>query len=355
MGWVRAETEMGSVAINAEIGNLRELCFVSGERRIEPLHTAHWVGGGEIPDDIASVEQDLAGDFFCAPFGQSDLVDAPPHGWSANSHWTITRLEPDEVALSLDTSVMGASIHKALRLSRNAPLLYQTHTIDGGQGSLTVAHHPMVHVTGRGRLFASPKRAALSPDTPLEPGRNALACPARTTDMRTFPASDGRSIDLSHLPIARSCEDFVTLVEDKASLLGWTAVLREEEDDIVFFLKDPRVLPVTMLWHSNGGRDYAPWNGRHIGVLGIEDGCTAGAAGHKAALTSNAISREGVATALPLGAPIYIRHVIGAVPRPEGWTDVADIRLSDAALILIASDGAELQLPFDPGFFAEAS
>ncbi len=353
MGWVRADTKMGSVALDAEIGNLRELCFLIGNRQIEPLHTAHWVGTDNVPKDVAPVERQLAGDFFCAPFGTSDVEVAPPHGKSANSHWSITELAADKIELTLDTPIMGAEISKVLRISDAAPILYQTHRLTGGEGSLTVAHHPMVRLSGAGRLSVSAKRAALSPEAPLETGRNALACSARTSDLAAFPASNGETVDLTVLPIASASEDFVTLVEDTGSKLGWSAIVRDNEDDIVFFLKDPCVLPVTMLWHSNGGRDYAPWSGRHNGVVGIEDGCAAGVSGHRAALKPNPVSGEGVPTALPLGGTIDIYHAIGAVPRPKGWDRIADIRVSGPTLSLIDDRGETITLPFDPAFFAE--
>ena len=38
-----------------------------------------------------------------------------------------------------------------------------------------------------------------------------------------------------------------------------------------FALKDPRILRKTVLWISNGGRHYPPWNGRHINVMGLEE------------------------------------------------------------------------------------
>ena len=352
MDWLRAETEFGAVALDATIGNLRELSFQSEGRRITPLHTAHWVGT-DLADNIPPVERSLAGDFFCAPFGLADVEPAPPHGWSANSNWTPVRLEQDRIELRLDTLVMGAKITKTVRLSPDAPLLYQTHALNEGEGALTVAHHPLVRLSGHGRLSCSPKRAALTPDVPLEAGRTALACPARAEDLTHFPARRIGTIDLTQLPIAQGCEDFVTLVEDAGSDLGWTAIVREVERDIVFVLKDPDVLPVTMLWHSNGGRDYVPWDGRHTGVLGIEDGCAAGACGHKASLAPNSISLEGVATALSLGDPHSIRHVIGAVACPEDWARVADIRQNGAMLILTEEKGAEMHLPFEPGFFTE--
>ena len=51
---------------------------------------------------------------------------------------------------------------------------------------------------------------------------------------------------------------------------------------MALMLKNPAQLPVTMLWFSNGGRSYAPWNGRHRDVLGVEDGCTWSLYGHAA-------------------------------------------------------------------------
>ena len=302
---------------------------------------------------MAPVERHLSGDFFCAPFGLADVECAPPHGWTANSGWSVTQQTATTLTMTLDRKVLGATISKTLRLSDTAPILYQTHIMDGGEGSLTAAHHPMVRIKGRASLSTSPKRACISPATPLETGRNALACPARSADLRQFPCSKGGRIDLTELPIAQGCEDFITLIEGENSTLGWTALVREEEDDILFFLKDARVLPVTMLWHSNGGRDHAPWNGAHTGVIGIEDGCAAGSSGHRAALEDNPIAREGVATALPLGGRIFIRHAIGALSCPTEWRRIAKIELLDDHLLLTDDGSEELPIPFDSSHFTE--
>ena len=62
------------------------------------------------------------------------------------------------------------------------------------------------------------------------------------------------------------------LVEAPGSELGWAAAMRDDAADILLSLKNPADFPVTMLWLSNGGRDYPPWNGRNVGVLGIEEG-----------------------------------------------------------------------------------
>src|SRR5690606_31363163 len=105
------------------------------------------------------------------------------------------------------------------------------------------------------------------PDTPLEPdpgrGRSTLQYPARFTDLAAVPLAGGGHADLREYPPAERHEDFVMLVEAPGASLGWAAALRRDEGDIFLSLKNPAQLPVTMLWFSNGGRDYAPWNSRH--------------------------------------------------------------------------------------------
>lgn len=353
--WLTRETGGHRLAVDPAQGNLRALSFSRESRRLAPLATAPWVGtDAPMQADLPAVERNLAGDFLCAPFGASDAEPAPPHGWPANGAW---REAPGtDLTMVLERAVMGARIAKRLRLAADAPLLYQEHLVDGGAGGLTLAHHPMVRLGGAGRLTCSPKRAALTTAPPLEPGRNRLACPAEAADLSAFPAEGGRTVDLGALPIGTGTEDFVILVEAADSLLGWTAITRAQEDDIVFFLKDPAVLPVTMLWHSNGGRDYAPWSGRHTGVLGVEDGIAAGALGHAAALGDNPIARCGVPTFLPLGAGRRhrIAHLTGAIPRPGGWTAVADIARDGDLLRLTDASGDVRELPFDGAFLTGA-
>jgi hypothetical protein len=357
-GWLRIASAAGTAAVDPAIGNLRVLAFEADGRMLEPLNTAWWVGdpAAVIPEGTAPVEQSLAGDFFCAPFGGGDIEPAPIHGWPANSRWRPLETGRDALRLRLERPVFGATIEKRIRLAPDAPLLYQEHLITGGEGGLTVAHHPMVRLRGGGTLSVSPKRAILTPDTALEPGRNRLACPAEGHDLAAFPGADGAPVDLTRMPIGERHEDFVTLVEAAGNPLGWTAVLRDAEDDIVFFLKDPAVLPVTMLWQSNAGRDRAPWGGRHTGVIGVEDGCAAGAAGHRAALGDNAVARTGVATCLALapGSSHRIAHVTGAVARPDGWRRVADIAVAGDTLTLTEAGGASLALPVAGNFLRSA-
>ncbi|MEW6633912.1 MAG: hypothetical protein AB1440_23825, partial [Pseudomonadota bacterium] len=179
--------------------------------------------------------------------------------------------------------------------------------------------------------------------------RFRLAYPARTADLAHFPLAGGGTTDLAEYRMEDKREDFITLVEDDHGGPGWTAVARHAEQDLVLVLKNPAELPVTMLWFSNGGRDYAPWSGRHVGVLGIEDGRTA--VGHAASIGDNWLKHEGVATAFALaeGRSFSFRHVIGAVPFTDAEAP-SDIETVRDRMRIIAADGAARDVPFDGEF-----
>lgn len=145
----------------------------------------------------------------------------------------------------------------------------------------------------------------------------------------------------------RRHEDFITLVEADHGGPGWTAVARKTEADLVLVLKNPAELPVTMLWVSNGGRDHAPWNGRHRGVLGIEDGRTA--IGHAASLGDNWLKKEGISTAFELGGRVSFRQAIRAIPF-AGGEPPDSIATEPGHLRLSMPDGEVRKIPFDADF-----
>lgn len=357
-GRIGLQSAAGAVSIDPAVGNLLGLEFRACNRTLSPLHAAPWLDEPEtaLPAGLAPVERRLSGDFLCAPFAGTGDAGIPPHGWPANSRWSLVERADAMASLVLDKRVFGATLTKTVRLAADAPLIYQTHVLAGGTGATSVAHHPMVRMARGGRLFMSPKRLALSAQSVLEPGRNRLAVAAQSADLAAFPASDGGTVDLTDLPIGDAHEDFVVLLEADPGAIGWTALIRAAEDDIVFVLKDSAVLPVTMLWHSNGGRDYAPWNGRHTGVLGIEDGRSAGLPGLDASRGDNVFADHGVPTALQLadGVAHTIAHAIGCVPR-DGWRRVDAIAVDGGTLTLTGDGGARRDLPFATGFFAQRS
>lgn len=345
------------VVLDTEVGHIRALEFGRDGRRIAPLHTAPWVTDAPIDREAAvfPTEQALSGDFLCAPFCASDVESGPLHGWTANAPWKLTAQsagsDTAEATYTLSQPVMGAEVTKRFRLRAGEPFLYVAHQFAGGEGSIPVSHHAMIRVTDKAAISYSPKAMVFTGDAPPESdparGRSLLTYPCQGSDIGAVPLAAGGTIDVRTYPVAERHEDVVELIEAPTNTLGWTAVVREAEDDVVLLLKDSRVLPQTTLWMSNGGRDYAPWNGRHTGVLGIEDGRSFGAAGHRASIEPNFLTERGVPTAFDLGAVLAVRYAIGAIPRPAGWSRIESVRLEGNSVVLVEAGGAIVNLPLD--------
>ncbi len=319
-------------------------------RKIAPLHRAPWVGTGEaMPAGEAPLMAKLGGDFFCAPFATQE-DGSPFHGWPPNSPWTVVVEESGLIRAVLDQSVRGATLVKELSVEDGHPFVYQRHVFIGGHGRITVANHANVSVKNGALIRTSPKSVWETPKNPQESdparGRSALVSPAQSKDPRRFPGKDG-PVDLTSYPWNPRHEDFVVGIEARGHSLGWTAVTRPKEKDLYLSLRDPRQLPMTMLWHSNGGRDYAPWSSRHFGCLGVEEG----AAEHMLGVSSEAdLSGPGALSLNPYGTA-EVHHVIGAIAWPSG-EPVAEIRQDSDAIEIRGENGAMLRVPFHARFFA---
>lgn len=343
-----------SVTLDLAVGHIAELAITSNGRTLRPLHRAPWIGSPDLPATMPAGQLRLSGDFLCAPFSRSDVEEAPLHGWTSNSAWEHVGDEKladgVQATFRLERKVMGAVVEKRLTVRNGHPFLYQEHSFIGGSGAISVAHHPMTEMRAGGRLAFSPKRLAATPETAPEPdpahGHSALAYPAESNDLTRFPAADGGVLDLTEFRPDIAHEDFVTLIEAVHDGMGWSAVAREAEDDVVLVLKNPAELPVTMLWISNGGRFYAPWNGRR-GVLGVEDGRAA--IGHAASLGDNWLKRKGVETAFALGGTVSFRQVVGAVASSRGVAPRA-VTAARGGLQLAFDGGASDELGFDDTF-----
>ena len=317
-------------------------------REVVPLHRAPWVGSGEaMPPGAAPLLATLGGDFFCAPFGGSE-DGSPLHGWPANAPWTVVAQGDGHLRAVLGQPVFGATLVKELRIEDRHPFVYQRHVFVGGQGRVPVANHANLSLPQGGIIRTSAKATWETPRNAQESdparGRSALRYPAQSEDPRTFPSLDGTA-DLLRYPWGPRHEDFVVGIEARGHRLGWTAVTRPAEGDLYLSLRDARTLPMTMLWHSNGGRDYAPWSGRHFGCLGVEEGAAAPLLGTS---TEADLAGPGWLTLLPDGLA-EVRHVIGAIAWPSG-EPVAEVREEADAIEVRGDGGALRRLPFRAGF-----
>ena len=338
-----------SLTFRRDSGIIDDLVIAGeGVGELKPLHQAPWVRTGEkLPDTVAPVESRLAGDFFCAPFGRTS-PDIPIHGWAANGTWEKAGTETAAsgavtATYTLRQSVAGARLSKHITLCPGHPVVYQRHVFEGGEGHIPVAHHAMIQVPGGARLSFSAKASGFTPGMPLETeperGHSVLLYPQRFSSLAEVKRADGGSSDARLYPFDKGHEDLIILSEAPASKLGWSAALAKAEGFLFFAIKDASVLPHTVLWMSNGGRFYPPWNSRHHAVIGIEE----------ASLDHRLIEdpRDGMSgLALGPGKTTTVRYAFGAIPVPEGWTEIGDITLGRNEITLIDARGDARKVPF---------
>ncbi len=317
--------------------------------QLRPLHKAPWTRDGEVlPQSIPLIEQKLAGDFFCAPFAVS-RPGVPLHGWTANGDWQRVNGLGEAVGLyNLRQQVEGARVTKEIKLRPGHPFVYQTHTLFGGTGQIPVAHHAMLHVPGGARLSFSEKLSGrtgpTAPEADQDKGRSILAYPQSFASLTSIRRSDGTFADATFYPFNENHEDVVVLTEKLSAPIGWSAAVAARDGFVFFGLKDALMLPQTVLWMSNGGRYYKPWNGRHTAVIGIEE----------AAVGFHLPENEHLPTGLALasGRTARVRYAFGAMPVPDGWSCVSDITFSQGHVTLTDASGDRRALPFDTEFFA---
>lgn len=340
-----------ALTFDPSTGQLRDLAVEDGGRSVAPFHMAPWVGKEAMPPDASPHLSTLGGDFFCAPFAASE-DGSPLHGWTANTAWAVVAQAPGLVRAVLERPVFGATVVKEITLLPGHPFVYQRHVLVGGEGRVPVANHANVALRNGGLIRTSRKSCWETPKEPLEAdparGRSGLDYPARAEDPAAFPGREG-PVDLTRYPFLPRHEEFVVGIEARGNALGWTGVTRAE-GDLFLSLRDPAALPMTMLWHSNGGRDYAPWSSRHVGCLGVEEG----AADPMLGLSSEAdLAGPGALTLVP-GGTVEVRHVLGAIAWPAD-EPLAGVRpAGDGRLALTGEAGTTREVPFRTDFLAPA-
>jgi len=345
------------IGFEAQCGFVAAMRVSDGGREVAMFHVAPWAAGGEpLPADAAPHLRGLKGDFFCAPFAARSADGSDFHGWPANGIWSELA---GGTALCrrwvLDHAVAGAALVKELSVADGQPFLYQRHVFIGGEGGVPVANHANIAVPGGAHPRFSPKRWFETPASQQETdparGRSRIRPATRAADPRAFPAADGGTLDLTRYPWAERDEDFAVGVEAEGTGLGWTAVSRIGTGDLFLSLRDPRALPMTMLWHSNGGRDYPPWNGRHRGCLGVEEGAALPMLGVSSREVPDPLTASGMAPVLTLvpDGTAEVRHVLGMIAWPAE-EPVAAVEIAGDRLRVTGEGGARRDLPFRAGF-----
>jgi hypothetical protein len=346
-------------------GHLGPVSFRLAHRLVSPFAIAPWAEEKLAPETPALLRA-LRGDFFCAPFGGNGTPwrgeKHPPHGESANATWRLKAFErnADRLTLhaSLRTTARAGNVDKFITLIEGHAAVYQRHEIRG-RGPMCVGHHALVRFPdspGSGVVSTSRfVHAQVLPDLferPENRGYQSLKPDAAFRSLDRVPTLTGELADVSRFPARRGYDDLVMLSADPKLPFAWNAVTFPRERHVYFALRDPEQLRHTILWISNGGRHYAPWNGRHTSVMGIEDTTSYFHYGLAESAKPNPLSRRGIPTTVTLSqrSPVAINYIVGVAAIPAGFDRVRSIRAMNGGIELVADSGKRASAALDLGF-----
>ncbi len=349
-------------------GHLAPVVFDRKRRRIQPYSVSPW-WNEELAADTPPILKVLRGDFFCLPFGGN--TDAfrcerhPVHGETANRKWRLEGLKRATgratLHLSMQTSVRAGHVDKRITVLDGHNAVYCQHVVSGMSGPMNFGHHATLKFPdhpGSGVLtHSSIQFGMVSPTASENPetfGYSILKPGAKFSELRRVPTMTGEWGDLSRYPARRGFEDIALLATKPVSPFAWIAVTFPAEGYVWFALKDPRVLRQTLLWHSNGGRHYAPWNGRHLNVLGIEDLTSFFHYGLAQSARRNRLTGLGLQTSLNLKPkrPLAVNYVMAVAVVPHGFNDTKRIEptRNGQGVKLISSAGKSATVPLRADF-----
>ena len=319
-----------------------------------PLAVAPW-WNEKVTTEQPQCIRVLRGDFFCMPFGGAATPyrgrDYPPHGETANRRWSFVDRRTSKLGSALELGMklklQSGEVLKTLALPADGNVIYSRHRLSGISGNMTYSHHATLQFPdrpGSARLsFSRFVHAATYPKTMETPAEGSYAFLKKGSvieDLTKVPQIDGTTTDLTSYPNRRGYEDAAMLCADTSLEFSWSAATFERERYVWFNLKNPRILASTMLWFSNGGRYFAPWNGRHINVMGMEEGTTFWGDGLAASEKPNEFSKRGIATARRLrkGERFDVPCIMGVAKLPRGFRIVKEIRRVDDETIRITGN-----------------
>ncbi len=354
-------------------GQLGPITFDRQGRKIAPYSVAPWAEE-KLPPKTPAILRALRGDFFCLPFGGNatafDGEKHPMHGETANAKWRLEAEGRDGnrhgLHLSLKTKVRPGRVDKEIGLVDGEDAVYIRHTITGMSGPMSLGHHAMLkfpEAEGSGAISTSRLvYGQVFPAVFEQPelgGYPALKRGAEFQGLQAVATAAGGLADLSRFPARRGFDDLVMVVGDAGLPLAWTAVAFPRERFVWFALKDPKVLRETVFWFSNRGRHYAPWNSRHLNVLGVEDVTANFHFGLAESAGANPISEKGWPTCLKLDAEkqLVVNYIMGIAPIPAGFDRVQAIEpgADQKSITLAAAGGQQAAARVDLGFLAGKS
>ena len=292
---------------------------------VEPLFRPAWS-----PDyDGDPLLGRVRGDFLCVPFGaEPDSAALPerwrrltagptawPHGYAASHEWHPVKHDTATLVLELNYPEEDDVAQVRREVTLTAVGIHIVDTVQARRVTRQpVGLHPILRLpstAGAARLEVSVCRSARTQPIPPEP-TSRLAADAVFDCLSAAPLAAGGTEDVTRLPLQGDREEIILLdspEEPRATLVN------EEEGYMVTLRWDDSSLASLMLWMSNRGRPFAPWDGRNV-CLGVEPVSAAFDYGSSISASDNPLVEDGIPTTIVLSpeVPVVLTHTIEVAP-----------------------------------------
>jgi hypothetical protein len=337
--------------VTARGGHMAPVVFHLDGRDVSPYSVSPWQPH-EFPDQphLLSV---LRGDFFCLPFGGQ--LHGPPHGDPANAEWLLASIDGRCITLRQKATDTDAVVEKILSTRPEHHAVYIEHRISELDGDYNYGTHPILDLSampeGAARISVSPfKWASVFPGKFSDPAngeQQTLKPAAEFTDLHAVPMMDGGSADLTRYPARAGNDDLVMMVNEvphAGQPFAWSAAVMDGW--MWFSLKNPDDFPATLFWMSNGGRSGPPWNGRHLGRIGIEEVCSYFSNG----VDESRKASPGFPTTrrFTAGETVSLKVVQGVAAVPDDFGMTISIRpVGENSVAITGEPGKEIIIPIE--------
>jgi hypothetical protein len=246
-------------------------------RSVWPLHVAPWDDDPFLPGILRT----LRGEWPCVPFGAvrapgglppayevHDASDEWNHGYASNHLWQLVERGLHDIRLRIDypNEADIVSLERVIAVDPHAPALDVSLTIHARRNTvLPMALHPTFAVPPEGvEIHGCPHSTIHTYPAPVEPEVSQVLADRTANSLATLPTATG-TLDATRLPLDIATEEIVQLMDCRPPFMLRYAASGAD----VLLDWDAHALPDALLWISNGGRAYAPWNGKNF-ALGVE-------------------------------------------------------------------------------------
>ena len=302
----------GRLEIQSLGGMLGPVEFISNSgKRIQPFHIAPWKE--EIKDPyIPPILHRLRGEWPCVPFGSARSIkglssrweplhweesEGLPHGYCSNEHWRLVEKNNQSIVIEIaypDNNPIQ-SLKRIIKPNPKKPAIHLELHVQVRQNiCLPIGLHPTF------RLSTQPYTTNLQPGQfeygltfpgEFEPSACLLKPDSRFSSLDNITKYDGTTINLGKLPLENPTECLIQLCG-----IDGTFILNNTFDNYSVKLTwNKHHFPSCVLWISNYGRHYAPWNSKNL-CVGIEPVNAAFDLGFHVSLADNPILTNGIPT-----------------------------------------------------------